>query len=388
MQRDGRELASWDVTVLADRPPTADWSEPPGQSARSLQTRLPWEVSRRLRRDRAQAELRLSERPAAPPLVIAIPLPGGSPKSAKGVSLQDLTAHPWAGLTVTARLVARDAPGATGTSADATFILPERSFQNPLARLLIAVRKQLSLHPDDRNAALAQLDPILSAPDVLADDYGAYLNLAGIYYLLALDRSDAAVTEAQDRLWQLALHLEEGVTERTARALEAARQAAREALERALQNPSPENRAELDKKLQELENAIQRHMDALADQARRSDDEMPYDQRQRRLDSQAMQDKADAARDAAREGRMDDAKREMAELEKMLEAAAQRPGGSRPEQQAQRREAPARPPADRRGAGHDRARGQAARPRPKPRRSGQRCPANPAGTAFRRAAGG
>jgi uncharacterized protein (TIGR02302 family) len=319
VQRDGQDLASWDVTVIADRPPTADWPDPPGQSPRSLQLRLPWAVSDDYGVVGLQAELHLAERPSAPPLVITIPVPGGSTKSAKGVSLQDLTANPWAGLKVTGRLVARDAPGQTGISQDAEFVLPEREFQNPLARLLIAVRKGLSLHPDDRDAAVAQLDPAMAAPEAMAGDYGAYVNLAGIYYELQLDLSAQGVTDAQDRLWQLALHLEEGLTERTARALEETQQAAREALDKATKDPSPENRADLDKKLQELEQAIQRHMDALAEEAKRSNDEMPYDARQQRLDSQEMQDKADAARDAAREGRMDDAKQEMAELDKMLE---------------------------------------------------------------------
>ncbi len=319
VRRDGQDLAAWDLTVVADMPPTAAWSEPPGQSPRSLQTRLPWEVSDDYGVTGLQAELHLTERPEAPALVIAIPLSGGNPKAAKGVSLQDLTANPWAGLKVTARLVARDSPGQTGASDDAQFVLPERVFQNPLARLLIAVRKGLTLHPEDRDAAMAQLDPALETPEATAGDYGAYLNLAGIYFQLRFDQSAGAVPEAQNRLWQLALHMEEGQTDRTARALEEARQAAREALDRATKDPSPENRAELDKKLQELQDAIQRHMDALADDAKRSNDEMPLDRNAQRLDNQEMQDKADAARDAARENRMDDAQQRMAELEKMLD---------------------------------------------------------------------
>jgi uncharacterized protein (TIGR02302 family) len=319
VRRDGQDLASWDLTVVADRPPTADWPEQPGQSPRSLQLRLPWEVSDDYGVVGLQAELHLTERADAPPLVIAIPLPGGNAKAAKGVSLQDLTANPWAGLKVTARLVARDAPGQTGTSDDATFMLPERDFQNPLARLLIAVRKNLTLRPDDREAALAQLDPAMEAPEAMGGDYGAYLNLAAIYYQLAFDRSAQGVTDAQNALWQLALHLEEGQTDRTARALEEAREAARVALDRATQDPSPENRADLGKKLKELEQAIDRHMQALLDDAKRSNDEMPEDRTAQRLDSEEMQDKAEAAREAAREGRMDDAKQQMAELEKMLD---------------------------------------------------------------------
>ena len=61
-----------------------------------------------------QAEMRLRDRRDAPPLVVSLPLPGGTPKTAHGVSQQDLTAHPWAGLPVIAKLVARDALNQTG----------------------------------------------------------------------------------------------------------------------------------------------------------------------------------------------------------------------------------------------------------------------------------
>ena len=71
----------------------------------SQQTRLPWRVSDDYGVVSLQAELRLRDRRDAPPLVVSLPLPGGSPKSAQGISQQDLTAHPWAGLPVTAKLV-------------------------------------------------------------------------------------------------------------------------------------------------------------------------------------------------------------------------------------------------------------------------------------------
>ncbi|HEX4171266.1 MAG TPA: DUF4175 family protein, partial [Acetobacteraceae bacterium] len=136
VRRDGRQLAAWDLAVVADQPPTAEWSENPGRMAGSQQTRLPWRASDDYGVVSLQAELRLRDRPDAPPLVVSIPLPGGTPKLAHGVSQQDLTAHPWAGLPVIGRLVARDAVNQTGGSADAEFVLPERPFQNPVARAL------------------------------------------------------------------------------------------------------------------------------------------------------------------------------------------------------------------------------------------------------------
>ena len=96
-----------------------------------------------------------------PPLIVSIPLPGGAPKSAHGVNQQDLTANPWAGLPVVGQLVAHDALNQPGRSKEAEFVLPERPFANPIARALMAIRRGLSLHPEDRNAAVDGLDPLL-----------------------------------------------------------------------------------------------------------------------------------------------------------------------------------------------------------------------------------
>ena len=91
-------------------------AQPPGPArggGRVPQTRLPWQVSHDYGVTSLDAELRLRDRPDAPALVVPIPLPGGSPKSAKGVRVQDLTAHPWAGLPVH-----RAAGGARRAGAD------------------------------------------------------------------------------------------------------------------------------------------------------------------------------------------------------------------------------------------------------------------------------
>ncbi len=177
VRRNGVELAAWNLAVIADQPPVAEWSDTPSRAPGSQQTRLPWRVSDDYGVVSLQAELRLRDRRDAPPLVVSLPLPGGTPKSAHGTSQQDLTAHPWAGLPVIARLVARDALSQTGESREAEFLLPQRPFQNPVARALMAIRRDLSLRPDDRESAVNGLDPLLMAPEALGADYGAYMNL-------------------------------------------------------------------------------------------------------------------------------------------------------------------------------------------------------------------
>jgi len=339
VRRDGRELAAWDVSVIAVLPPIAAWTEPPGRVPGSQQTRLPWRVSHEYGVTGLQAELRLKDRPDAPPLVVSIPLPGGAPKAAHGVSQQDLTAHPWAGLPVIARLVARDALGQKGESGDAEFTLPERPFANPLARALIAIRRGLSLHPDDRDAAVNSIDGLLTQPDAFKQDYGAYLTLGAIYYRLEFDKSAEAVDQVQRMLWELALHLEEGGTERTARALEQARQAARDALDKAMREPNDANRTELEQKLKELQQAIEQHMQALMEEAKRNGEAMQYDPNAEHMSNRDLEQMAEDARQAAREGRMQDAQQRLAELEQMLDRlrnAHAQAGKQGEQQQAQR----------------------------------------------------
>jgi uncharacterized protein (TIGR02302 family) len=320
VRRNGAEMAAWDLTVVADQPPTAAWTEPPGASRTDRQLlRLPWRASDEYGVVSLQTELHLRDRKDASPLVISIPVPGEA-KSAHGVDEQDLTANPWAGLPVTAELVARNAPGLTGRSAEASFVLPERYFHNPVARALIAIRKGLSLRPEDRDTAVAGLDALLMQPKVFGQDYGAYLNLSAIYYLLEHDQTASAIPRTQDRLWELALHMEEGSLDRTARELEQARQAAQDALQKALHDPSNPNRQALEQRLRELEKAIQDRMQALLEQLRRNGQELPKDADTQHLSSQDMQRLAEQAREAARQGDMKTAEQRMAELERMLDS--------------------------------------------------------------------
>ncbi len=337
----GRPLAGWEVTVVADQPPTASFPEDPGRArdGRVPLTRLPWQASDDYGVVALQAELRLRDRPQAPPLIVAIPLPSGSVKSAKGARLLDLTPHPWAGLPVTARLVARDAAGQTGASADAVFDMPERRFQNPVARALMAVRKMLSLKPDDREPAIRELLRLAGLDAVWQADAGGYLVLSDTASLLYRDRSPPAVDQAQEQLWALALHLEEGAPERTARALDQARQDLRELLDKE-RNGETVDKAELDRKAREVQEALQRHLQALAEQAARDPASQQADPESRALDARDLQRLAEQMREAARQGRMDEAREKLAEMERMLQDLqnAERQNGRMTQRQRERAE--------------------------------------------------
>ena len=201
---------------------------------RSQQTRLPWRVS-----DDYGVVVAAGRTAAARPAAMrrrwcsACRCRAARRNRRMGVNQQDLTAHPWAGLPVIARLVARDALGQAGESKEAEFVLPERPFQNPIARALMAIRRgsaciRTIATPRWRAGCAADAARGVRRRHRRLPQPGRDLLPAG-----AQQDARRPSAQAQQRMWELALHLEEGRTERTARALEEARQAAREALDRA-----------------------------------------------------------------------------------------------------------------------------------------------------------
>ena len=323
VSRSGHELAGWDIAVIPDQPPVAAWTQPPGPSEAGSRIRLPFTTSDDYGVTHLQAELRLTARPDAPPLEIAIPLPNGAPKSAHGIHPADLISHPWAGLSVSAQLVARDGANQTGASEAATFDLPERTFNNAIAKALIEMRKGLSLHPEDHADALEALDGLMQKPELFGSDSGAFLNLSAIYYLMVRNKEAGMIPEAQARMWELAIHMEEGQTEESARSLEAARQAVRDAMDKLRQEPTDANKQALEQKLKELQEAIDRHMRAMMEEAERNHEALPFDPEAERLSEQDLNRLAEEMRQALREGRMNDAKEKMAELERQLDRLKQ-----------------------------------------------------------------
>ena len=328
------DLGRWTLTAIPDAPPTIAWTEPPGpgRAQRRLQTRLPWTATDDYGVASVQAELRLKDRPAAPPLVVNIPL-SGTPKQAHGAAVQDLTANAWAGLPVIARLVAKDVPGHAAASADAAFTLPERPFKNPLARAVLDVRKRLSVAPEAHGQASADLNAMAEAPEAFDNNTGVFLALSSTATLLERSGEPADISEAQSRLWSLALQLENDSVARTAQAVQQAREALRQSMQKG-------NKTDMDRKAEALRREIQKHLQALAEKARRDGTLMPFDPSQRTLNQQDFDKLTQQMQDAARAGRMDEAQDKMRQLEQMLDqlkAAEANPSGDRQQARQQRR---------------------------------------------------
>ena len=339
VRRSGRSIGQWTLALIPDQPPVPGFSEPPGPAVAegrpTLATRFAWQATDDYGVASLRIEMRLAARPDAPPLVVAVPL-GGAPKTARGATAPNLSAHPWAGLPVVARLVATDAPGQTGRSEPAALTLPAREFQNPVARALIATRRQLSLTPEERRAARAVIDGIADDPASVDDSTGVLLNLRALAALLTRGRDQAAVDEAQARMWTLALALEEEAPQRTAEALERARDAVKDAMEP--ERPTEAQQAEIDRRVQELREAIQKHMEALAEQARKDGTTVPLDPNLPQMNARDLDRLAQQLQQSLKDGKTEDAKKQMVELEKLLDALKNARPQTAEERQQQRAE--------------------------------------------------
>ena len=317
LSRPRGHVAAWDLAIVAPTPPLVWFPARPGADLHSTATRFPWQVRDRYGVTKLTAALHLVGRPSAPPIRIPIPLPGADTRNSAGTALIDLTASPWAGLKVTARLVARNGAGLAGVSSSARFRLPEIAFRNPLARALIAVRQHLALAPHDRRFAIVGLDRLSGTAAAEHTDFGGFLNMRAIAALLAHNHGVAAIAGAERRLWQLAWHYEAGPTARTARALAAATRALQQALAEA-GRPGGPKQAEIDRRIRTLEEAIRRQIAALAKTLSAHAAHLPNMAAAQRYDQQAFNRMMEAMRQAIASGDLAAARAEMAQLQRLL----------------------------------------------------------------------
>lgn len=155
--------------------------------------------------------------------------------------IYDLTGHTWAGLPVLFEFSVKDHKGQTAKTESISLNLPERKFEHPVAKLLIALRKKLAWSPgNDFSQIAAELEAVLTAPDLFHNDLVAYLSIraasARLSYTKLSDPKEIEKTALTviDLLWETALSIEDGNLSMAMRNL---RQAQKE-LENALRDPN------------------------------------------------------------------------------------------------------------------------------------------------------
>ncbi|MEE3625822.1 TIGR02302 family protein [Nitrospirillum sp. BR 11752] len=269
----GRTLGSWTIRVVADDPPAIAFREKPSATERYA-LRLDYTAADDYGIASVTATVTPTTRPeGAPvePLVLTLPVPArpsrqasaaGTPVVANASGYFDLTASPWAGQPVTIQLTATDTAGQTATSEAQTTTLPERVFNNPTAKAVIAQRRTLLDQGEEaRKPAANALLGLAGELDGYAGDPTVFMALYAAARHLGLNDDARSISDVADLLWDTALTIEDGSLASAETELRDARQRLADALDR---NASE---AEIRRDLDALKSALNRYMQALAEKS-------------------------------------------------------------------------------------------------------------------------
>ncbi len=192
--------------------------------------------------------------------------------------------------------------------------LPARRFSNPLARAVVEQRGRLALDANSADGVADALDALTMAPDdhIRSTDY---LMMRSAYHRLVDARSDDELRGVVDYLWTIALGLEDQGMSLAAQQLRAAQDALREALEN---NASDDEIAKL---TQELRDALQKFLQALADQAQKNPNvaNQPPNADTQTLTSRDLEKMLDQIENLSKTGAKDAARQLLSQLQNMLE---------------------------------------------------------------------
>jgi len=313
VEQGGRALAAWPLTVIADQPPRIEFSRPPARTQRAA-LRLDYLAEDDYGLAKAEAIVRRVDRPDQS-FTLELPLAATGARSAAETSFHDLTPHPWAGIDVTITLRATDGTGQTGTSEPVATRLPERIFNHPVARALIAERRKLTLDHTARAEVGRALDDIASRPDHFFDDVSIFLGLRAARWRLVYDRDAAAIPAVQDILWDLALTIEDGPIALAEQALREAEKALLDALDRDASD------AELNRLIDQLRDRLNAFLDALSEQIanRRDLDPSVEEQMMQAIHRDELNSVIERMRELLRTGSREAAQALLSQLREVLE---------------------------------------------------------------------
>lgn len=273
-----REMGAWTIAVTPDGPPTIAFDGEPHAGERGALT-LPYIATDDYGISDAEAVITLDQEGASvgegaslyEPIDLDLPLPlTGNNREVRETLITDLTAHPWAGLPVVYRIVARDAAGQSA-EAETRGLLPARRFTHPLAKALVEQRRALAFSLDAGPRVLDVLEAVTNYPEDVFDDETAYLvtriAIRRLSNALEDGRLEAEAKSVVDLLWKAALRLEDGDLSNAAERLARAQQRLQDAIENGASDD------EVSRLMEELRQAMREYMaemmrEALRDQAR------------------------------------------------------------------------------------------------------------------------
>ena len=234
-----KKLVTWRMILRPDNPPQIAFAEnSPQKMARSV-----LQIAYKAYDDYGVENITLRLRRPPPVLgsvAAALPdkqyeypviIPGRGRESIEANFLKDLTPHPWAGTQVLLELIASDALDNVTVSKPRLVVLPQRSFEHPIAREVIKLRTRLTLNPiADRYKVASLLGGIGGFPAKYDNDFAVHLGLRTAALRLIYPSGESEVEGVIKLLWDLALRIENGGLSLAEARLRAAQNAVMEAI--------------------------------------------------------------------------------------------------------------------------------------------------------------
>lgn len=316
IEGDGIDV-SWPIALRPDLPPTAALQEP--QVTERAVMRLTYGAND----DFGVSEMRLAITQSGETLDLPLTVQGADPRQVKGSAYQDLTAHPWAGLPVELRVVARDALEQIGASAPIAITLPERKFYHPVARAIVEERKRLSQDVANARRVERKLRQLQQQPEAFDGDVVTFMALGMAANRLATgkgpnrtpDKDELA--EIQQLMWDTALALEDGGVSMAMRELRRLQRELEEALARGASDE------EIERLMNELQQAMNEYLRQMQEQMRQAMERgMPMGRMNPdalMLSQQDLNEMLNQARRMAQSGSRESAQQMLDQLQNMLE---------------------------------------------------------------------
>lgn len=258
-------IAEWPVAILPDMAPKPDFAGEPTVTERGV-LRFTYAAED----DYGVTDLRLVVGRGSDSLELKLPLAqmtdskdGG--RITRGAAYQDLTAHPWAGLEVELRLVARDALGQIGASAPLGFTLPERKFFHPVARAIAEGRKRLANDWQAHESVARELMILKAQPETYDDNIAAFLGMdMAARRLMHQPFAPSQLAPILQLMWDTALDIEDGGISIALQEFRRLQQELLEALERGATDE------EIERLMNQLQEAMNRYMQDMMRQLQRA----------------------------------------------------------------------------------------------------------------------
>jgi uncharacterized protein (TIGR02302 family) len=346
------ERAAWRLLASPDDPPAVQFVSIPTYG-RLDRTEFAWTAKDDYGVIKAELAIRLKDpHPAAPDEEDRVPIPLAAPSmpEIKDTTQIDLTRHRWAGLPVDVRLVVTDAAGQEGTSETVPFILPQKLFLDPIARVaqevrvtvlreprdykapernLFALRQdalnteaanRLNTAPPDIQKAALMLDSVTLMGERYMPNQAYYLTFKTAEGMLESAGTKAEADAVDPLLWALALKAEYGSAADALRRLEAARRA----LEQALRDGASEE--EIRQRMQAFRDAANEYLAAKMAEAMANGGDMPDENADgqamggnQSLGGQDFEDMLNALQDLSETGASEQARQLLSDITNMLQ---------------------------------------------------------------------